>query len=71
MGMDHTWMKAVDKIIPVPNCFKITKIMFFCDMRMNEVAKIGLKTPSALVARMTNNSPTRSFLLYDRSIRTH
>jgi hypothetical protein len=32
-------------------------------MRMNEVAKMGLQTPSALVARMTNNSPTRRFLL--------
>ena len=56
-------MNAVDRMMPVPNCFKITKMMLFCDMRMNEVAKIGVKTPIALVARITKRSPTRRFLL--------
>lgn len=52
-------MKAVEMTTPVPNCFKMVKKMLFCVMRVNEVARIGMKTPNAPVTRMTKSRPTR------------
>ena len=66
-----TWTNAVEITTPVPNCFNITKTMLFCDIRVREVARMGVKTPIALVTRMTKSSPIRRVTLYSRSVWLH
>jgi hypothetical protein len=68
-GLDRTCTKAVEMMTPVPNCFAATKTRLRCDIRVNRVMMIGVKTPRPLVTRMTKSSPMRRGLLYSRSIR--
>lgn len=58
-GRGLTWTKAVEMMMPVPNCFSVmsSTLILLGRYRMR---KMGAKTPSALVASTAKMSPIRS-----------
>jgi hypothetical protein len=56
----YRWTKAVERMIPVPNCLRTVKMRWSFEFRGSHLwMRIGPKTPRAEVARMTNRRPTR------------
>jgi hypothetical protein len=54
-----TCTKAVERIIPVPNCLMTVDTTPLMEANGSFMRRIGAKTPIALVARTTNNVPMR------------